>query len=125
MGFQNKRGWRNILESRPVLAVLGVLLLFFAWGVFSLLSKMEVTMENRKLVEDHISELEKEKTKLSADIDELKTPEGQEASIREKFGLAKEGEGLIIVVDDKNQSATTEEAATGGFWSFFKNLFSW
>lgn len=119
--FQQKRGWRNILHSKPVLALLGILVLFFAFGVISFMGKMQLTIENKNIAENKLTELEKEKVKLSADISELNTQSGVEKSIREKFGLAKEGEGVIVVIDDKN-TAKIPKQESGGFFSF---LFFW
>jgi cell division protein FtsB len=120
--FQQKRGWRNILHSRPVLAILGILVLVFAYGVIGFMGKMSDTKENRKIAENKVVELEKQKEKLSSDIAKLKTGEGVEESIREKFGLAREGEGVIVIVEDKNAVEPKKENK-GGFWSFFTNWF--
>jgi cell division protein FtsB len=120
--FQQKRGLRNIIHSKPVLVFLVVLVLFFAWGVMGFLRKMEITVENKKIAENKVAELEKAREKLSSDIANLKTTSGVEASIREKFGLAKDGEGEIVVVDDKKPPATPN-TALNGFFSFLKNLF--
>src|SRR5258708_1811966 len=100
--FQQKGVWRNILHSKPVLALLGILLLVFAYGVVGFFGKMRVTVENKNIAEKKVADLEKQKEKLSSDIAKLKTDSGVEESIRDKFGLAKEGEGEIIIVDDKN-----------------------
>ena len=100
---------------------LGFLVLFFAWSVIGFLVKMEATRENRKLIEAKVVQLEEEKEKLSADIEKLKTDEGKEQSIREKFGLAKEGEGQIVIIEDKNKTEE-ENKKFGGFFSF---LFFW
>jgi len=110
------------MQSRPVLIFLGILLLFFTWGVIGFMGKMQATRENRKIAENKVAELRKEKEKLSLDIDNLKTEEGKERIFRENFGLAKEGEGLIVVVEDKNAEENQEDES-GGFFSFFKNLF--
>ncbi|MEI7709393.1 MAG: septum formation initiator family protein [bacterium] len=122
--FQQKRGWRNIVRSRPVLFILGLLVLFFAFGVVGFYRKTQITEENKRLAESKLVELQKQKEKLSSDIAKLQTTEGTEETIREKFGLAKEGEGVIVVVDDK----TTKEVpkTSPGFFSwlfFWKNWF--
>ena len=119
--FQPKRGFRNIVYSRPVLVILGVLLIFFVWGVVGFMGKMTITTENKKIAENRVLDLQKEKVKLSSDIAKLKTDSGVEESIRDKFGLAKEGEGLIVVEDDKN-STVVPKKDSGGFFSF---LFFW
>ncbi len=110
------------MESKPVLVLFGILLLFFIWGVIGFMGKMQITSENRKIAENKIAELSKEKEKLSSDIENLKTDEGKEQVFRNNYGLAKQGEGLIIVVDDKNVSENKGKDS-GGFFSFFKNLF--
>ena len=117
-----KRGWRNIVESKPVLTVLALLLCFFVWVIFGVFSRMEETVKNRQISENKVNELQKQKAELSEDITKLESENGQEEIIREKYGLAKNGEGLIVVVDDK---PTTAEASTtsGGFWGFLKKWF--
>ena len=120
--FQQKQRFKNILHSKIILTFFGILVLFFAWGVIGFMGKMKVTRENRKIAENKVAELEREKEKLSSDIAKLKSPDGIEESIREKFGLAKEGEGLIVVVEDKKK-VEAENEESGWFLSFIKNLF--
>lgn len=110
-----------MVESWPVLTVLTIVLLFFAWGVVGLLGKMQTTRENRKIAENKLAELEQQKGKLAASIQNLKTDEGKEQIFREDYGLAKDGEGLIVVVDDQNPPGAP---STGG-QGFFSKLFFW
>lgn len=119
--FQHKRNWRNVLESRPVLILMGILLLFFAYGMVGFVSKMADTIKNRQIAENKIAELQKNKENLSTNIAKLKTDAGVEENIRDKFGLAKDGEGLIVVVDDKNAPATDESTS----WSLWVWIKSW
>ena len=121
INFQQKRRLRNIMHSKPVLVFLGVLIIIFAWGVISFMGKMRMTIENRKIAENKLLELEKRKEKLSSDIFRLNTPGGVEESIRLKFGLAKEGEDVIVVVEDKNKPEVKETPQKG----FFSFLFFW
>lgn len=113
-----KRGWKNIFESKPVLGVLFLLVLVFAWGVLGFLGKMYDTRENRKISENRLRELTAEKDRLSNEIASLKTDKGVEESIRDKFGLGKDGEELIIVVDDetKTEPVVQEESWFTSFW---------
>lgn len=120
--FQKERGFKHILYSKPILIFLGFLVLFFAWNVFGFWNKMRGTKENERLAENKVLELQKEKDKLTSDINKLKTPEGVEAAIREKFGLAKEGEGMIVVVDDKSTTVPVDTKPKG-FFSYIKSWF--
>ena len=106
-----------------MLVVLAIVLVFFAWGVVRFLIKMRETGRNREIAELKIAELEKTRQKLSVDIENLKTEKGMEESIREKFGLAKEGEGLIVVVDDKNDPNAQAKEEGSWFTLFLKNWF--
>ena len=121
LGNQNK--WRSVLQSGPVLFVLFLIVLAFAWSVFGFWNKMSDTRKNRQIVEAKVAELKKEQLRLSADISKLNTEAGVEDSIREKFGLAKEGEGLIVVVEDENEIDQEAEDDSNWLVSFFKNLF--
>jgi cell division protein FtsB len=120
--FQQKKVWGNILQSKLVLIALGILVLFFAWSVLGFWNKMRETEKNKNIAEAKIVTLRQQKEKLSADISSLNTDEGKEKIFRENYGLAKEGEGVIVVVEDKSQS-TTPIQASSGLWSFFTNLF--
>jgi len=118
--FQLSRGSRNIMHSRPVLVLLFILVLVFAWSVFGFMGKMGTAKENKKIAENKVAQLEKEREKLSSDIAKLETEEGIEESIREKFGLVKEGENMIVITEDKSDSVA-EKASSGNFFSFLKN----
>lgn len=119
--FQPKRGFKDIVQSKPVLVFLFIILMFFAYGVVGFFNKMRVTKENREMVENKVLELEEKKIKLSSDIEKLKTDQGVEESIREKFGLVKDGEGVIVVVEDKNKIEVPKKEPDG----FFSRLFFW
>jgi cell division protein FtsB len=121
--FQHKNSFRQVLESKPFLILLSFIALAFIWGVISFVGKMEETIKNKKIANSKLEELKQEKAKLSSDIAKLNTPEGVEASIREKFGYAKEGEGLIVVVDDKDKSAAETTPKHNLFVEFFVKMF--
>jgi len=120
--FQQKRIWRNIAQSKPFLILLGILMLFFAWSLLRFWNKMEETSQNKKAAEDKIASLQRQKEKLSSDLNSLKTDQGKEKIFRENFGLAKEGEGEIVIVEDKNPPAVPKTASSD-FFSFLRNLF--
>jgi len=120
--FQQKSVWRNVVESKPFLIILGLLILLFAWNILGLWNKMQDTEKNKKVVEDQITALEQQKDKLSTNIDSLNTDQGKEKVFRENFGLAKEGENEIVILDDKNANPSPP-APSSGIFGFLKNLF--
>lgn len=98
-------------------------MLIFAWNIWGFWDKMKETDKNKKMIEDKVVALKQQKEKLSSDINSLQTDRGKEKLFRENFGLAKEGEDLIVVVEDKNPPAVPKPAPSSGFFSFFRNLF--
>lgn len=110
------------MESKPFLIVFGLCILFFLWNMVGFFNKMQETEKNKKIAEDKVAELQQQKEKLTSDINSLKTDEGKEKFFRENLGLAKDGEDMIVVVDEKSQPASTN-TESGGLWGFFKNLF--
>ncbi|MCX6751693.1 MAG: septum formation initiator family protein [Candidatus Nomurabacteria bacterium] len=120
--FQKSEKLKHVMQSKLFLIFLGIVILVFVFSVFSFWGKMEETSKNKKIAEDKIAELEKSKEKLNSDIANLKTEKGVEENIRNKFGLAKEGENMILVVDDKSSSEVPKNTDSGGFFSWLKNL---
>ena len=82
---------------------------------------MRETEKNKEIVEEKITLLKQQKENYSSEIENLETDKGKEKFFRESLGLAKDGEGLIIVVEDKNPPVAPEESSP--FWSFLKSLF--
>ena len=84
---------------------------------------MRETGRNRQMAQERVMALREQKDKLSADIDYLETDEGKEKFFRENFGVAKEGEGVIIVVEEKKQPVPPKSSSFSSFFSFLRNLF--
>lgn len=120
--FQEKRGWRNIVQSKPFLMLFGIIILFFSWNVFTFWNKMQETVKNKKIIEDRIALLEKQKENISSEIDSLNTNEGKEKYFREDLGLAKEGENMTVVVEEKNPPKVPIKDSSS-FWSFLMGWF--
>lgn len=83
-------------------AFLGVVVLILAWAVWGIAKKEE---RARRAVDDQKAELaalQERKEKLEANLEELSTDRGQEATLRQNHGVAKAGEEVIIVVPPKD-----------------------
>ncbi len=120
--FQKKNRFRRFLESVPFLVLFGVVLLFFAYNIMVLANKAIDTANNKKTAEEKVSELKKMQADLEENIEKLKTEKGVDESIRDKFGLAKEGEEMVVIVEDKANATQTEGLDKKGFFYFFENL---
>lgn len=121
---KNKNGvFRRIFYSTFGLVFLTILVLAFGWGVMNFMLKMEETERNKEIAEEKLSELEKRKSKLEQDILQLSTDKGKEKIFREDFGMGREGEGLIVVVEEK-KDIEKEEVKDIGFFPSVKIFFS-
>lgn len=85
------------------LALLIVWLLFLIFGIFR---KEEIARRAAAETRAQLAILEEREQVLTATIDELSTERGQEATIRETYGVARPGEEVIIVVPPKEATST-------------------
>jgi cell division protein FtsB len=120
--FGRKNRFQTITESPIILGILFIIVLIFAWNVFGFWGKMRETAKNKALAQSKLENLMVEKEKLTADIGKLDTKAGVEESIRDKFGYGKEGEELIVIVNDEKKLSTGGEEK-GGFWAHIKGWF--
>lgn len=89
---------------------IAALIVVAAWSFYPV-ARMQYREEREKQrLEQELSSLKERNSKLRAEVDRLKTPEGVEEVARENLGLVKEGENLYVVVDEQSMAATTTAA---------------
>jgi cell division protein FtsB len=98
------RGRRKKFELREYLIVAGLTLLLvwlttLVWGIAR---KEEVARHAARETEEELKRLEERKQTLENDLALLRTERGEEATLRETFGVARPGEEVIIVVPEKD-----------------------
>jgi cell division protein FtsB len=112
-----------MLHSRYVIAALVILCLFLAratWGVYG---KYERSRELSETAARDLEGLKARERHLASLTESLKTEEGQGREIRDRFGLVREGEQAIVIVEDGRESASSGAAEERGFWSRFLDIF--
>lgn len=122
--FSRKRKVRQIMFSVPVLILLFIILFFVAkgsWGVYKKYSLSKNELENSQ---SDLALLEEKKKTIEAKIEKLNTETGVEKEIRSKFDVAREGEKLIVIVEDKiTEEIVVEEK--GFIGKFFTTIGGW
>ena len=118
--FQEDTLKDRLIRSKIVLLIFLCFLCFFLYNVIKFSVKAFETRENRKTAEEKVTQLQKERDRLTLEIERLNTDAGVEENIRNKFALAKDGEGLIVVLDDETPPVQKTKIT---FWMRVKNLF--
>jgi cell division protein FtsB len=89
-----------------------------------LFEKEKETSKKKELILAQIETLRSREKKLSDDIEKLKTEEGVEETIRDKFQVVKEGEKMVVIVDEgKNVETSPDTIVPHSFWGWVKKTF--
>lgn len=124
--FRTKKRLRKILYSRPMIAALFVVFIFLAHAAWDMYKKESLAERKRAEAERELLALEERKAMLQEKIERLKTPEGVEEEIREKFGLAKKGEEVVVLVDeDKKKSENSDNSALDSVKRWWRSVREW
>lgn len=86
--------WRRV--GAVLLLLLTVALFRGVWGVYQ---KEKESNALRIEAQSQLSDLERREGELRMDIAELKTDRGIEEELRERYNLAREGEGVVVLVE--------------------------
>ena len=123
LDFQQKRKVRRLIYHRVTLILLAILVLFAIHSTWIVLEKKRTSQEMKDVSLRNVEELRLRDEELKWRIERLQTPPGIEEEIRSKFTVAKNGENMVIVVDDDSKNMSTTSQKTG-FWQKFWNFLS-
>jgi len=99
--FQQKRKLRSMFGSRVTQGVLlgaAFLVLISAYNRYLIALDMA---ERRAVVESEITSLEERRESLEAEVKYLSNERGIEAEMRRQFDIAREGEQVVIILEDE------------------------
>ena len=99
--FQQKRKLKNWYESiytQVIVLFLATLVVFSAINRYLIAADMA---ERRSIVETEINSLEDRKQTLSDEVKYLSSERGMEAEMRRQFDVAREGEQVVIILEDE------------------------
>ena len=119
-----KRTTNNFWQSPLMLLVLFCVVVVFSYNMVGLIKKQNETAKKKALILDEIKSLDQRQTDLTKNIEELKTEQGTEKAIRDKYQVVKPGEKLVVIVD--SDTAKTEQNTvknSSSFWTWLKGLF--
>lgn len=121
--FQAKSRWRRLFYSRPIIALLIILIVVLARPVWKIWQRSRVVAEEQAQVAAKLSELKERRDFLEQQIAALQTPRGIEGEIRKKFPVVREGEKVIIVGEEESSNTASTTATSSHWWQSVKDLF--
>lgn len=117
----------QVFFSKGLFFVFVVLLLFFSFSLLrEVKNKSKIKAEILSLEQD-ITKLDSDNEKLQSLIDYLKTDEYAELAAKEKLGMKKEGEKVILVTENEDElvrSVSVENRPSSNlqlWWNYFFN----
>ncbi len=117
--FQERRRFKKLLHSRYAIAFLVILLLIFVRAVWGIYVKYEKSRDIAERVKSDLVTIEVRQKSLASAVAALKTDEGKERELRDRLGLVKEGERLVVLVDDVPKAETGINDINDSWWRKF------
>lgn len=117
--YSQRRKLRQYIYSFPVILILLIILFFVAKGCFGIYQKYSFSKNELNNSKADLVILEEKKSHIYKKVEKLETETGIEKEIRSKFNVAREGEKLVVIVDDAPEEEKVVEEK-----GFFKKLFN-
>lgn len=96
-----RRTSRNRVREYMTAALLALAAVWLLSLIFGIARKEEIARKTVAETRAELALLKEREATLTANLDELSTERGQEATLRQTFGVARPGEEVIIVVSEK------------------------
>ncbi len=119
LDFQQKKKLRKAMYSKVVLFILSIVALFLGNATWNVYQKYSEARQNEEIVSNEIQKLQERERDLSVDIARLNTERGVEEELRKRFGVAKKGEEVMVIVEPTvldGQNIAANEGQKKGFW---------
>lgn len=124
--IKQKQKIRRIAYSAPVLVFLAIFFLFSLHGVWGVYKKAHTAATNKEDAEKELSVLKQREEELSVSVSALKTDRGVEKELRERLGVAKEGEEVVVIIEEDKKAAGQvgqNNEQEDSLWSKIKGFF--
>lgn len=112
-----------VIYQWPTLLILAVITLFAVNGAWEVYKKADRAHDERDKAHAQLQELQEQKASLKTDIEALQSQRGIDAQVRKKYGVVKEGEEVVVIVDGQQGSGQNDADNTSQSW--WDELTSW
>ena len=96
-----------------------------AKAALDMYGRLRTSSTGQQEAQAQLQDLQKQEAGVSASVQELSSPRGQEALMREHYGVVRPGEGVIQIVHNAPTSTPSNSSSGGWFGGLFHALFSW
>ena len=101
MVIREQSFWSRLFNSRIFLSVMVLLIIFIGYSIFKEKKVQTVVRQDIRSLEAEIASLENKSLELAELIKYLRSDEYVEQEAREKLGMQKEGEKVVIVPESE------------------------
>ena len=116
-------GLMRFTRSKIAPVVLIILTAIIANAAMNMYGRFREANIRADRAQEEIVSLEERKNELRADLERLGTPRGTEEELRKRFNVAGEGEGVIVIVDPRTQTANNDSMREESIWQKILNMF--
>ncbi len=122
--YQEKQKIRRRLYSKTSIVIVFIIMILVARGVMGVYATEKASRMEVERLSKQKNEIEGRLKIVSKNNDLLATSQGIEYEIRNKFDVAKEGEGVIVIVDKELPPAAEEKKGLlKKFWGGVTGVF--
>ena len=114
--FQERKKAERILFSLPALVFLATLVVLAAWGVAKVGYRKYLLDQEVLVLQKKITDVEAERAEYQEQLRGLATPEGLDREARGKFNLKKEGEEVVLFLENPPLPLPDRERGVAGAW---------
>lgn len=93
-------------------------------GLFGFFKKLNASNKNKKQEQEKLEFYQSEKVKIESRLSEINSEDGIEKTVRENYNLTKDGEGLVVIVEEEDIEISASHKREGSFWDFWRRIFS-
>jgi len=113
----------KIIRHPLTYIVLIGLFILFTYSAVVTYKNSRIAGQKTRQVETDLERLRNQEINLTTSLNDMNTSFGVEKSLREKFGIIKEGEVAVIVIEEEEEPEESVEGENKGFWGFLRNIF--
>ena len=107
--FHEKRKIRSLIYSKVSIGLIVVLAILLSISVFERFSVEREMKEKRAIQEEKLDALKDRAALLEEKVEHLENSRGIEEELRNRFDVAKEGEQVVIILDDNDDEESDLE----------------